>query len=200
MDQTAIKQKKTIRRFFFVWDYEKEERWLNDMSQKGWQLRWASIGRYVFEKGEPGEYNYRLELLENDPNSKENLSYILFLKETGIEMAGECKNWIYLRQKASEGDFEPANKPLNELTHVMKIQDFLNKFRNRLITLAAFSILALLILEELKTSNYESLDFLRGFCTGLALSSSFISVAFVPMIKKNDKRIKKAVRELYTCE
>jgi hypothetical protein len=192
--------KKTVRKYFFIWEYEKEEHWLNDMSQKGWQLKWTSIGRYVFESGEPGAYIYRLELLENNPNSKENLSYLLFLIETGIEMVGECRNWIYLRRKASEGDFEPANKPLNELTHIMKIQDFLNKFRNRLITMAAFSILGLLILEEINMSEYGIIAFFRGLCTGIALASSFFSVAFVPMIKKNDVKIKKAVRELYTCE
>ena len=29
-------EKKTVFKLFFVWDFEKEERWLNEMAQDGW--------------------------------------------------------------------------------------------------------------------------------------------------------------------
>ena len=33
-----MKEKKTVFKLFFVWDFEKEERWLNEMAQEGWVL------------------------------------------------------------------------------------------------------------------------------------------------------------------
>jgi hypothetical protein len=31
--------KKKVYKLFFVWEYDKEEKWLNKMSAEGWQLR-----------------------------------------------------------------------------------------------------------------------------------------------------------------
>ena len=55
--------KKTIYQFFSVWDYDKEETWLNDMSAKGLLLHSVGFCKYTFEEGDPGKYIYRLELL-----------------------------------------------------------------------------------------------------------------------------------------
>lgn len=33
-----MREKKTVFKLFFVWDFEKEERWLNEMAQEGWVL------------------------------------------------------------------------------------------------------------------------------------------------------------------
>lgn len=46
--------KKIIHRTFFVWNFEKEIDWLNDMSRQGWQLCRAGFFVYEFEQGEPG--------------------------------------------------------------------------------------------------------------------------------------------------
>ena len=51
---------KTIRKWFWVWDFEKEERWLNDMAESGWALVSVGFCRYSFERCEPGEYIVRL--------------------------------------------------------------------------------------------------------------------------------------------
>lgn len=104
--------KKTIFRLYYVWEWEKEEKWLNDMSRKGWQLVHATIGKFNFVSGEPNEFAYRLELLDSNIKSLESTTYLNFLKETGIEMVGKCKNWIYLRCKTADGGFEPNNKTL----------------------------------------------------------------------------------------
>ena len=34
-----MKEKKTVFKLFFVWDFEKEERWLNEMAQGTGQYR-----------------------------------------------------------------------------------------------------------------------------------------------------------------
>lgn len=190
--------KKMIIKFFYVWEYEKEEQWLNSMSKKGWQLINASIGKFQFEKGEPSEYTYRLELLDKSLRSEESTSYLNFLKETGIEMVGKCKNWIYLRNKTAEGGFEPNNKTLYDLTHLLKLQDFANKFRNNLTVMIFLSICGLLVLENFDASRW--VDFTRGFCTGLCLAGSGVSVIMIPFIRRINEKVKITIKELYTCE
>jgi len=104
--------KKTVRKIFFLWEYEKEEAWINEMALAGWMLTQTGFRKYVFETGTPGEYTYRLELLEKDPHSPESKSYLDFLQETGIEVEGECINWIYLRCKTEECKFDQGKRPL----------------------------------------------------------------------------------------
>jgi len=190
--------KKTIFRLYYVWQWEKEEQWLNEMSNDGWQLAHATIGKYNFVTGKPNEYTYRLELLEKGLHSEESTSYLNFLKETGIEMVGKCKSWIYLRSKTAEGSFEPNNKTLYNLTHLLKVQELTNKIRNTLITMIAMAIFTLLILEYFGQSHVT--EFLRGFCTGLCFSASIFSVIMIPFTKKSNEKIKKSIKELYTCE
>ena len=33
-----MSERKTIHRVFWEWDFEKEERWLNEMAMNGWAL------------------------------------------------------------------------------------------------------------------------------------------------------------------
>jgi len=190
--------KKTVRKIFFIWEYEKEEQWLNEKSKEGWQLAKASFRKYQFESGIPKEYTYRLELLDKNTKSKESTSYLNFLQETGIEMVGECKQWVYLRSKTTDGSFEPSNRALYELTHLLKIQEFISKIKNRLVALIAISICGLLIMDQLAPSNFA--DFIRGVCTGLGLSASFFTLAFTPFSKRINEKVKAAINELYTCE
>ena len=86
---------------FFI-DYEKEERWVNDMAQQGWNLQKFMLIRYTFEKGEVGEYHYRNELI----GSRNIDDYLAFLEDSGIEVVHTFGGWAYFRRKASEGPFE----------------------------------------------------------------------------------------------
>lgn len=45
---------KTVRKVFAVWDFDKEEEWLNSMAQEGWALKKVGFCKYVFERTEPG--------------------------------------------------------------------------------------------------------------------------------------------------
>jgi hypothetical protein len=73
--------KHKVIRFFL--DFTKEEQWLNEMAAKGLQLISVSAPQYVFEEGMPGEYIYRLELLEKAPGSAEGRTYLSFVEEPG---------------------------------------------------------------------------------------------------------------------
>ena len=86
-----------IRKLFWVWDFEKEEQWLNEMAAKGLALVGVGFCRYEFEDCTPGEYSFRLELLDNRPEHPESRKYISFVEETGAEQVGSYHNWVYFR-------------------------------------------------------------------------------------------------------
>ncbi|TCI22458.1 DUF2812 domain-containing protein [Exiguobacterium sp. SL-9] len=94
---------KTIYRVYV--DYEKEEQWLNEMAEQGWLLERFKIGRYVFSKGEPGAYMYRIELLEELPNHPKSTAYLEFLDEMEIEVVDTSFRWIFLRKRTENGPF-----------------------------------------------------------------------------------------------
>jgi len=96
--------KTIIWRAYF--NYEKEEKWLNEMSAKGLALTDYSWCRYVFNEEPNNLYTYRLELLEKFSKHPESQNYIKFLEENGVECVATYMRWVYLREKSSEGPFD----------------------------------------------------------------------------------------------
>ena len=87
-------------------DYEKEEAWLNEMAAKGFALTDFFFCRYKFSDCEPGEYIYRIELLDNLPSHMESRAYIDFMAENGVEHVASWFRWVYFRRKAGDGQFD----------------------------------------------------------------------------------------------
>lgn len=112
--------KHIVKKLF--WDFEKEESWLNAMSAKGMMLSSYSWCRYVFDEGIPGEYTYRIELLDQVPTYPESMAYIQFLEQNGIECVAIYMRWIYLRRKSSEGAFDIYSDLESKLKHYQRIQ------------------------------------------------------------------------------
>ena len=54
----SVSETKKLHKVFWVWEYEKEERWLNEMAQEGWALKKASLCTYVFEKDRTGRIHH----------------------------------------------------------------------------------------------------------------------------------------------
>ena len=93
---------RTVHKWFWIWDFEKEEAWLNEMAAKGLVLQSAGFCRYNFEECVPGEYKIAIEMLENHIHGVENENYIRFLEETGAEHVGYVNRWAYFRKKTTE--------------------------------------------------------------------------------------------------
>ena len=102
-------------------NFEKEEKWLNEMSAKGFALTDYSFCRYVFTECEPGEYIYRLELLENLPSHPESVKYIRFMEENGVEFVSSYFRWVYFRKKASDGAFDIYSDTDSKIKHYKRI-------------------------------------------------------------------------------
>lgn len=79
---------KRQRIFKLFVNYEKEEAWLNKLASQGLHCVDYVIGRYTFKKGAPGEYTYRIQLLENMPTKARRISKIVALSMWQVTFAG----------------------------------------------------------------------------------------------------------------
>ena len=189
---------KVIRKKFYVWQYEKEEQWINQMSAQGWHLKKASLFKYVFEQGPPNEYDYRLELLEKDIDSADNAGYMRFLMETGIETVGSCSNWVYVRKKRADGGLRNDDRSLSHLTQAFRVGEIYHRFHHFFVVLMVVSLVGIFLIDKFSSSHVG--DFFGGFFTGMILSGSLIAALMIPVIKKNQRKIKSLLQELVISE
>ena len=106
---------KTVYKLFFVWDFEKEERWLNEMAMDGWALKDVGFCRYTFERTEPGAYTVRLEMRKADDE------YMGLMEESGAEYVGRYLQWHYFRKRAELGAFELLSDIDSRVDHLTRI-------------------------------------------------------------------------------
>ena len=109
----------TQRKWFWVWEFEKEERWLNEMAMNGWVLADVGFCRYTFERCEPGEYTIRLEMHPADQ------AYLDFMAETGAEYVARYFQWLYFRKRAEDGSFDLFSDIDSRIGHLDKISRIL---------------------------------------------------------------------------
>ena len=108
-------ERKTVRKWIWVWEFEKEEEWLNNMAAQGWVLDGVGWCTFHFVKCEPGEYTVRLEMKDHDD------AYISFMEETGAEYVGRMLKWIYFRKKAEYGSFNIFSDIDSRIKHLKGI-------------------------------------------------------------------------------
>lgn len=117
--------RKTIHKFFWIWNFDKEEEWLNEMAKKGFSLVSVGFYRYTFEACLPGEYHICLEMLENFPAHSKSVSYINFLEETGAEYIGSVIHWVYFRRKTIDGEFKLFSDNTSRIKYLNRLLSFL---------------------------------------------------------------------------
>lgn len=113
--------RKVVHKLFFIWDYEKEEKWLNEMAARGLSLISVKLLTYEFENTLPGEYHICLQVLEHTLRHSETENYIHFLEETGIQHVGTCVRQVYFRKKTADGPFELFSDNASRIKHLNHI-------------------------------------------------------------------------------
>ena len=135
--------KKIVYRWYWAWNFDKEENWLNEMAAKGLALTSVSFCRYVFEDCTPGEYTVRLQFLNHWSRHPESEAYSAFVEETGAEYIGSVNRWVYFRKKTEEDTFELFDhatmiEHLSSLQVLFGILFFVNFYNGCLNTLYYF--------------------------------------------------------------
>ena len=111
-----MSETKTLHRNFWVWEFEKEERWLNrKWRRRGWALQNAGFCTYTFEKTEPGQYIIRLAMLNSSPD------FDSFMEELEAQSVGHCFSWGYFRRSAQLGPFDLFSDVDSRISHLNKI-------------------------------------------------------------------------------
>ena len=113
--------RKTVNKLLFIWDWDEEERWLNEMADQGWHfVKYGFPCRYTFEQGEPGAYQYRLQALNSRIGSKESQDYLAFLREMNIELVNSYLFWVYLRKPNDGLPFELFSDVESRIKHMRR--------------------------------------------------------------------------------
>lgn len=107
--------RKTVYKLFMVWNFDKEEDWLNEMALQGWVLDGVGLFTYHFISSEPGEFSVRLEMRGLDER------YLDFMAETGAEYIGRVVQWIYFRKKTAAGTFNIFSDIDSKIAHLRRI-------------------------------------------------------------------------------
>lgn len=114
-----------VYRLFTAGEYDKREKWVNQMCKKGYALKNFGLFKYEFEKCNPGEYYYCIELLENLSSNPEDQDYINFLRdEWKIEYIGCNYNWAFFRRKSMGGKFSLFSSKEAKLSYFKRILTF----------------------------------------------------------------------------
>ncbi|MDT8716771.1 DUF2812 domain-containing protein [Clostridium sp. 19966] len=95
---------KRVFKFFWAWDMEKEEDWLNEMSKKGYKLEKARLAVFTFRKAEKDDYIYKLSYKR--VRGAKRQEYNQLFKDFGWEYVTYCNCWNYFRKKASDSNEE----------------------------------------------------------------------------------------------
>jgi len=178
------------------WDFEKEERWLNEMSARGMAFTDYSWCRYVFTDAPNNQYIYRIELLENLPSHPESMAYLRFLEESGVEVVSSYMRWVYLRKPASEGPFDLYTDIDSKIQHykrincfwmVLMIVEFVAAFMN-----LGIGVVNLFIDEQLGNFSWGNI-IIGGVTLGLGILFLALDIPLRRKIKK--LRQEKAIHE-----
>ena len=110
-----------VKRWKLFLDFEKEEEWLNKQAAGGLAMTHYTFGRYTFQECTPGEYAYRIELLEHRVTDPDNVKYIRFIEDSGAEHVDSYLNWVYFRKKATEGPFNIYTNLESRIAHYQRI-------------------------------------------------------------------------------
>lgn len=152
---------KTVYKWFWAWEFGKEEHWLAAMVRQGWVLAAVGFANYRFERCAPGEYTVRLELLEDLPGSPRSRDYIDFVESTGAEYLGGIVRWAYFRKKAEAGGFDLFSDMDSRIRHLERVLRLLVP-----VTLAATANLGVSVMNVKTLPGIPML----WACAGLALA------------------------------
>ena len=107
-------------KFRMYFDKDAETTWLNEMAAEGWAMKSYFAGFYGFEKCEPGEYIYQIDIGKRF--GRVSSDYREFMKELDVEVVLNWGLWILLRKPASKGAFELYTDPESSIEHYSNIR------------------------------------------------------------------------------
>lgn len=166
-------------KFRWYYDIDEEEKFLNDMSKKGYYLLHYWLGFYKFKKIDETDYTYRIDLI-NDKTEQEVQEYIELVKESGAEFIHTWFNtWIYFRKR---GEFKLY-------TDIDSQIGFYNRIKKSFLVLGlaeglvAFSQWGIFIINRLSINLFASI-----FISLISILFSYQTIKLNKKISKLEKK------------
>lgn len=159
-------------RFRLYYDKDKEEEYLNEMSAKGYAMKHYFLGLYHFEECSPGEYTYRIDLI-NDMTSKERKELYELVSDSGGEHVQSWGFWAFFRKK---GKFELYSDRESQIRQYERI---------RLVFLALAFVEVISAVTQWKRLGWEDTTSERTF----ALIFTALSIIFIYQVIKTTMKI-----------
>ena len=189
-----MKEMKKIVVNWFV-DYDKEEKWLNEMSQNGWCL-WHTNGYiYRFKECERGEYIFQIDYDEDYVN-KGSEDYVKFRTSCGDIFVHEWDEKIYWKRRSIDGAFENGDNVASKLRLANKA---FNHYFNRLtglLYMGVFCLLLLPLLRLLPECWFSRL--LIGICSDFPIVCLIVATAMLcPVVMKIRRKMNCLMRKLF---
>lgn len=113
-------------KYFTIFEYEKEEKYLREMHKDGWKfLKVSGLGTYHFEKCTPEDVVYQLDY--NKEGMKNKDEYLQMFSDCGWEHLQEFAGYSYFRKPASEmngeeGIFCDEESKLRMMERVLRVR------------------------------------------------------------------------------
>lgn len=148
--------RKVIRKWFWIWDFDKEEKWLNEMAAKGLALAGVGWCRYEFEDCTPGEYKICMDFLEEHSERADTEKYISFLEETGAQQVGTMFHWAYFRKKTAGEEFQLFSDYASRIRYLTRIIRFIALIGGLNLYMGAYNLYLLFFMMS-RYHNYINL-------------------------------------------
>lgn len=92
--------KKTIRKWFWVWDENKEKKFLEEMASKGHRLVKVGFGKYEFEEDRPKNLIYEFDF-RGIEKIKEG-EYLQIYEDAGWTFVSRFGGWYYFARERND--------------------------------------------------------------------------------------------------
>ncbi len=183
-----------MKRFRLYFDKEKEEVWLNKMSQRGWAMTGFIAGLYTFMPCEPGKYIYRVDMRGEAGRTpiwrNDYQEYIEFVEETGAEYVCRWAWWLIFRREATKGEFTLYTDAESHIALYKRIRWMFLFFGMMELSLALSNVRSLLDFWD-KFGYFDSMGFVLF---AAVLFAWFIAVGFFLMSLKFTLKMRKLRR------
>lgn len=176
--------KKTILKIFFTWDFDKEEKWINKMEDQGLHLIKVGFCRYVFESGEPGLYDYRIEFAQVPVNSFWGKEYTALQKQAGVDLVGNFQRQIYWRKERFPEGFELFSDLDSRIAHLKR------RFKTLVPVAVMLSIIGLMNIVEYVIGRAE-VDTMNAIGWALVLVVGCLNAASAWLVYRKIRSLKK---------
>lgn len=187
-----MKTKKNVINWFV--DFDKEEKWLNEMSRQGWCL-WHTNGYlYKFKKSAPGEFLFQIDF-DEDYINKDNEDYVNFRSSCGDIFVHEWDSKIYWKRRTADGPFAKNENITAKLRVAEKALNLQFHNLRGMVYMGAIGILLFPVFRLLPECKFTS--FMTEICRDLPIVFSLvIALVQFPIVMKLHKKVDVLIKKI----